>query len=58
MSEFLRQITLYKMNLHLWKIYDSEFGKFMESDHLKAVAPIPPDARTLTLHMFLKKQGL
>lgn len=58
MSEFLRQITLYKLNLHLWKIYENAFDKFKESDHLRALAPIPPDARTLTLHMFLKKQGL
>ena len=57
MKEFLKQISLYKLNINQWKIYENEFEQFKESDHLKAQAPVPPDARTLILHVFLKKSG-
>ena len=53
--EFLRQITLFKMQRDLWRIYELEWQKFKTKDHLIAKAPIPPSCRVLTLHLYLNE---
>lgn len=52
-AELLRQKTLYQMQLELWNVYELSWKAFNRSDHLKAKAPIPPNCRTLTLHVHL-----
>jgi hypothetical protein len=52
--EYIRQKTLYKMKQQLWTLYQQDWDTFKMSDHLTALAPIPPCCRTLTLHYFLR----
>ena len=43
-KEFIRQRTLYKMQLDLWKRYDEEWDIFKdETDFINAKPPIPPN---------------
>ena len=55
--EFIRQVTLYKMQRDLWILYEFEWHKFKIKDHLTAKAPIPPNTRVLTLHLYLVESG-
>ena len=43
------------MQKDLWKVYETEWQKFARSNHLTARAPIPPNCRILTLHVYLNE---
>ena len=44
--------TLYKMDFNVWQIYDQKWEEFGERDKFKC--PIPPNCKTLVLHLYLK----
>jgi len=41
------------MQKTLWKTYESDWQYFKFTDHMKTLAPIPPNCRILTLHIYL-----
>ena len=43
------------MQRDLWKVYEAEWQKFTCGNHLTARAPIPPNCRVLTLHVYLNE---
>ena len=55
MTEFLAQITLYKMLKLDFQAYERTFQIFnkLQNDHLQGKPPIPPNCRVLILHLFL-----
>lgn len=42
--------TLYLIDQNLWNIYDQQWIKFESEDKFKA--PIPPNSKTLVLHLY------
>lgn len=53
--ELLRQRTLVFMHIQLWETYEQMWVKFSTSNHVSVEAPIPPDCKVLTFHIFVRR---
>ena len=45
------------MQKDLWKIYESKWREFKNGDHIQSFAPIPPNCRALTLHIYMTQRN-